>query len=246
MFAPADHRPGDAAQRPGGGDGAVHLLGHHILRHPHSGRGGGAAHLRPERPSVWRPLGERLLATLRLAPCILLTAIFRIGTYAIMYNSLLSKPDEASLPAMVFFGLVYAPPFLLILILKRFQTDLQLLSPLDILVGLFDESSSCALWGRLGREGSRLPQLVVALHHLLLLGGYCTWTAILQPSDPATDLRLPAVVILCSGLLSVVFFLRDIFYLAEESDTVDPVEDPAGGLELVQGTVLERGRGVDP
>ena len=83
-----------------------------------------------------------------------------------------------------------------------------------------------------------MPQLVLHLHFLLVFGSYCTWKAVVPPTLPAGDLRLWAVLLLVVGLVSLVLFLQDIFYMSVEMSDLEEAE--AGAGELVRGTALER------
>ena len=182
-----------------------------------------------------RPLWERLVAIRRLLPAILTTAIFRIGSSALIYYSVLMNELP---PVWVWFLVIYAPPFILIILLKRCVASVKDLSCFDILRGIFEETSAFTVWGNLGREGSRLPQLVLHLHFLLVFGSYCTWKAVVPPTLPAGDLRLWAVLLLVAGLVSLVLFLQDIYYMSVGMSDLEDAE--AGAGELVRGTALER------
>ena len=182
---------------------------------------------------------RKILAMGRLLPSITMTAIFRIGSMAMIYNSILN--DEQLVHPVVWFASLNIPPLIFILILKRFIVSLKPLSLFDILSGILEESSSFTVWGEIGREGSRIPQLIMVVHFLTIFGSYLVYKVL--TADPSKDLNLYAVLLLSAGLLSVVLFLRDIFYMSVEEPEL--IEDPQpqleeGGLELVRGTVLAR------
>ena len=169
-------------------------------------------------------LGEWLRSIKRLLPSILSTAVFRIGSFALIYCSILAK----EVPPAVFWGpIIYGPPFLLIVFLKRHVLSIQDLSYYDILRAISDEGSSFAVWGNLNRQAARVPQLVVQVHYFLVFGSFCTWKAISPITDQSADLRIFAVSFLCMGFLSVALFLSDIFCMPVDSqDTTERLSTP--------------------
>ena len=156
-----------------------------------------------------KSLRQRLGYIKRLLPSILSTAVFRIGSFALLYCSILAKEIP---PAVFWFAVLIGPPFFLIVFLKRQYLVIQQLSYYDILLGISDECSSFAVWGNLGREASRIPQLVVHIHLFLFLGSFSTWKTVTPVTDQSPDLRIFAVGLLSMGLISGVLFLSDIFF----------------------------------
>ena len=186
-----------------------------------------------------RSLGERLGAIGRLLPSILSSAVFRIGSIALIYCSILTE----GVPLAVLWAiLVVCPPFYLIVYLKRRVLSIQQLSSYDILLGITAEWSSFAVWGNLDRKAARIPQLVVQGHFLLVFGGYCTWIAVTPITDQSTDVRVFAVSLLCLGIFSVTLYLSDIFYMDADSQDSPETELTETDLELLRDTIMERSR----
>ena len=183
-----------------------------------------------------RSLRERLGAIRRLLPSILSTAVFRIGSHALLYCSILAKEVP---PIVIWFLLIYGPPFFLIVFLKRHFLSIQQLSSYDILLGITDECASCAVWGNLDRQAARIPQLVTQVHFFLLYGSFCTWKAVSPITDQNTDLRIFAVSLLCMGFLSVALFLSDIFFKAANSHVSPESEEALHGLKLLRDNTVE-------
>ena len=186
-----------------------------------------------------RSLRERLGAIGRLLPSILSTAVFRIGSFALIYCSILTKEVP---PAMFWLLLIYGPPFFLIVFLKRHILSIHRLSSYDILLGIIDECSSIAVWGNLDRKANRIPQLVIQVHFFLVLGSFCTWKAVSQITDQSADVRVFAVSLLCMGFFSVALFLSDIFFMALDSQVSPESEAAPNDLELLRDTTMERSR----
>ena len=184
-------------------------------------------------------LGEWLRSIKRLLPSILSTAVFRIGSFALLYCSILDK----EVPLVVFWcTVIYGPPFFLIVFLKRRVLPIQHLSYFDIWQGISDELSSFAVWGILDREACRIPQLVIQLHFFLLFGSYCTWKAVSPINEDSADIMILAVSLLCMGFLSMALFLSDIFFMAADNQESQDSEGGPNDLELVRDTTIERSR----
>ena len=186
-----------------------------------------------------KSLGERYGAIGRLLPSILCTAVFRIGSIALISCSVLTKKGP---PIVFWVTVIYAPPLVFIVFLKRRVVSIQKLSSYDILQGMTDEWSSCAVWGNLDRQAARIPQLVAQGHFFLVFGSFCLWKIVSPITDQSADVRVFAVCLLCMGIFSVTLFLSDIFYM--EVDSQDSPETGAGpnDLELLRDTTMERCR----
>ena len=186
-----------------------------------------------------RSLWERLGAIGRLLPSILSTAVFRIGSFALIYCSALTKEVP---PMLIWLLLMYGPPFFFIVFLKRRILSIQHLSSYDILQGITDEWSSIAVWGSLDREAARIPQLVIQIHFFLLYGSFCTWKAVSPITDQSADVRIFAVTLLCMGFFSVALFFSDIFFMAVDSQDSPESEAGPNNLEQLRNTTMERSR----
>ena len=186
-----------------------------------------------------KSLLTRLGAIGRLLPSILSTAVFRIGSFALIYCSALTKEVP---PMLIWLLLMFGPPFFFIVFLRRRVLSIQQLSTYDILQGITDEWSTIAVWGNLDREAARIPQLVIQVHFFLLYGSFCIWKAISPITDQSADVRVFAVSLLCMGLFSVALFFSDIFFMAVDSQDSPESEAEPNNLEQLKITTMERSR----
>lgn len=158
---------------------------------------------------------QKLVLITRFLPLVALTAVFRIGSSALIVSHFLLPQALAVYPSLYILGIRFLTMFLtatyicildgvallLLSILKPWSRSLRQLTLLQMFRGFQMEKFSLSLWGDLGREGSRGIQLIMAT--IILLGNSAAVTRVyyshFQPGGHSTA---GAEVVFCQGLIA--------------------------------------------
>ena len=178
--------------------------------------------------------GERRSVSrwLKLIPVCGITAIFRMGSYAMMINWSF-RQDQESL-ALWIFGTVQRDVLLLflfpVLVLWLLQHRMEVLKPLttmDIVQGVVGEMATIPVWEKLPTKESRRLNLGMAIYYLLLWS-FLLFVAIYSSVTPWTNsnpnMNIPcppctnfAIFCLICGCLSFPLFLYQIYYVPKSN-----------------------------
>ena len=178
-----------------------------------------------------------LLNIAEYAPVCAITAIFRLGSVAIIiaYQPHMLQPLNPVFAlglAMIFVHTLSTGIVFLIILWKSWsngllkqgaETKLRTLRVEDISYGVTGELSLSTItrWGCLGRKTSRRIQLGIAVFLLLLYTGFLTWILChlyYNPSNPVIDIWIQSPIklfiygVISCGLVSFSLFLYQIFY----------------------------------
>ena len=175
---------------------------------------------------------KKLRLVARFLPVFALTAVFRQGSGAVFisYNPFLIGPLHPIISltltgCYVVLAIVVLLP--LLLSMKWFNKDLRTLSLIELVHGIIGEGTTIAVWGNLGRQGSRNIQLIFAVYHLIYNVLYLVWVI----NDIATTsitgfslwealgfnniLLTFSCLTICSGLFSFILLIYQIYYFIE-------------------------------
>ena len=122
---------------------------------------------------------EKVGLLARFTPVLALTALFRVGCAStVLYHPHLFLPlTPAFAMFLTWIYLMCSLTLLLTLlsILRTWISNLRQLNIVELGLGLLNECTTLAVWGSLGREGSKGLQLGVATYHLLINCSYLSW-----------------------------------------------------------------------
>ena len=170
---------------------------------------------------------EKVILLLCYTPVIALTTVFRVGCAStVNYHPYLFVPLTPAFT--MFLTWVYLMCNLTLLltllsILRTWISKLRQLNTIELGMGLLSECTTVAVWGTLGREGSKGLQLGMATYHFLWNCSYLGWQMVTASAiehatgvNPYTEpfFMVCHVVLVCgpiSYLLALYqLFLRDI------------------------------------
>ena len=166
-----------------------------------------------------------LLTVIKFIPVMTLTALFRIGTMGIGLS-------WAGIYIFIILNPLLTLPVVFVLFPAKCFGHLASLSYLEIVHAMTTETNITAIWGNVGREGSRSLQLGVGLYLLLVNTGLNILFMITDPSilfdkiigdvsinnifvrdsTPATLMWL-GVTCICTGWLAMALFVWQIYYM---------------------------------
>ena len=163
---------------------------------------------------------QRVLAVIKLMPFFSLTAIFRIGSLAVISQSLVPmfEPYLPDLPVGVKANIIalffcHAHMYLTIALTCMLShcslsTSLKQLSLVDILQGSMKEAATTAVWGKLGRERSKPIQLAYSTFYFIMIIFWIIFALTLEISfDPNLTLSSYSVSHTSIGLFLIVIGL---------------------------------------
>ena len=160
---------------------------------------------------------SKITQKLNIIPLIILTEIFRIGSFAIVYSHLLFFL-QSDLLGYLFDVVTYVPPLVTVLFIRRFSSLLQQLSVSDCLMGLCSNVMRPTEWGKLNTYQSRWLQFGVNLYFSILYCSYLVWAMV---SPPRPDIDMYACIIFCSGWISFPLYVGQLFSIGETEDCLN-------------------------
>ena len=155
-----------------------------------------------------KALSSKIYAMGKIFPVIILTAIFRLGTLALAIHHIFVVEFGFLLVPLKL--IIMLPPAMTILCLRSYSPHIQDLSVIECFMGIIEELSTFAIWGKLRSEGSRWIQFGFTIYFGILYGGYCLWT-IFNPLSPHAELY--AVTFLCCGWVAFPLYIIQIFLI---------------------------------
>ena len=165
---------------------------------------------------------QRVLAVVKLLPFFSLTAIFRIGSIAVISQSLVPiiGPYLPNLPVgikanIIAYSFIMLIPYLTIALIYMLRhcswsTSLRQLVLVDIFQGSLGEASTTMVWGELGRERSKPIQLAKASFYFVFYNIFLVICALTSETSP--DLTVSSYSISHKSLYFIVIFFGLISY----------------------------------
>ena len=164
--------------------------------------------------------GKRLSFFGRIIPPIILTVIFRLGTFSLACHRLsVSQDFVLVIPLML--ALVLTPTICLI-ILRSSSSITCKLSVSECVFGAMGEMSSFSIWGKLKQVESRWIQLWFIIYFNLVYGAFCLYEAF-YPSSDNTDWY--AMAFIFCGWIAFTMYIRQVFYLDKDEDEKEDSKD---------------------
>ena len=151
---------------------------------------------------------QKIAEMWKIFPVIMLTALFRLGTMALLIHHVFVLDSGLLLVPLKLIFMV--PPVVTILSVQRFYPEVLELSVTECFVGILGEMSAFTNWGKLNPECSRWFQFGLNLYFCILYGVYCVWTVFNPPSENAD---LFAICFLCCGWVSFPLYISQIFFI---------------------------------
>ena len=120
--------------------------------------------------------GKKLFYMRRILPSIILTVMFRLGTFSLACARLFIFQDFVLLiPLMLAIAL---PPTICLIVFKSSSSTLSQLSVSECVFGLMGEMSSFSIWGKLKQAESRWIQLYFIIYFNIIYSIFCLYEAI--------------------------------------------------------------------
>ena len=154
-----------------------------------------------------KPFPMKIRAMGQIFPAIILTAVFRLGTLALLINHVFVIDIGLLLiPAKL---IIMVPPIVTLLIVRKKFPDIEL-SVVQCFVGLLEEMSGYTTWGKKNPKQSRWIQFGLNLFFCVLYGAYCMWTVFNPPTKTADTF---AVIFLICGWVAFPLYISQIFFI---------------------------------
>ena len=143
----------------------------------------------------------------QIFPAVILTAVFRLGTIALLINHVFAlKIGYLLIPAKL---IIMVPPIVALLCVRKKFPDIEL-SVVQCFVGLLEEMSGYTTWGKKNPNQSRWIQFGLNLFFCVLYGVYCVWTVFNPPTNNADTF---AVIFLSCGWVAFPLYISQIFFI---------------------------------